>query len=67
MVPKDVSQKSIVSLGNHVIATTLEITESNIIEQLRLSQQAELEEDENDNDLENSIEELFDQSQEKPS
>ena len=67
MVPKDVSQKSIVSLGNHVIATTLEITESNIIEQLCLSQQAELEEDENDNDLENSIEELFDHSQEKPS
>ena len=43
MVPEDITAESIVSLDNDVIATTLEIAESDIIEELCLSQQTEVE------------------------
>ena len=67
MNPEDVTVESIVSLDDYVIATASEIAESNIIEELCLSQQTEVEKEENDNDDENSIEESFCQSKEKPS
>ena len=66
MVPEDVTTDSIVSLDDDVIATTPEIAENDIIRELCLSQQTEVEEEENDNVDENSSEELFDQSLEKP-
>ena len=58
MVPEDVTVESIVSLDDDVIATAPEIAESDI---------EEIEEEEYDDDDKNSIEESFDQSQEKPS
>ena len=67
MVSEDITAESIVSLDNAVIATAPEITESDIIEESCLSQQTGVEEDENDDDDENSIDESFNQSQEKPS
>ena len=65
MVWEDVTAESIVSLDDDVIATA-EIDEKNIIEELCFSQQREVGE-ENDDDDKNLIEELFDQSREKPS
>ena len=66
-MPEDVTAERIVNLDNDVIASAPEIAESDIIDELYLSQQTEVEEEENDNDGENPIEESFDQSQEKPS
>ena len=65
MVREDVTAESIVSLDDDVIATA-EIDESDIIEELCFSQQTEVGEENNDGDK-NLIEELFDQSREKPS
>ena len=67
MVPEDVTAESIVSVDDDVIATIPEIAESDILKELCLCQQTEVEEEENNDDDENSIEESFDQSQEKPS
>ena len=67
MVPEDVTAESIVSLDDDVIAIAPEIAESDIVEELRTSQQPEVEEEENDDDDENSIDESFDQGREKPS
>ena len=65
MVREDVTAESIVSLDDDVIATA-EIDESDIIEELCFSQQTEVGKENNDDDK-NLIEELFDQSREKPS
>ena len=65
VLPEDVTAESIVSL-DYVITSAPEIAESDIIEELCLSQLAEAEENENDEEDENSIEERFAQSQEKP-
>ena len=67
MKPEDVTAKSIVSLDDDGIANAPEIAESNIIEELCLSQQTKVEEEENDDDSESSIEKSFKQNQEKPS
>ena len=65
MSSEDVTAESIVSLDD-VITNVPEIAESDIIEKLCLSQLTEVEENENDEEDENSIEKRFDQSQEKP-
>ena len=51
LVPEHFTAESIVNLDNAVIATTLEITESDIIEEITycLSQQIEVEKQENNN------------------
>ena len=65
VLPEDVTAESIVSLDD-VITSPPEIAERDIIEELCLSQLTEVEENENDEEDENSVEERFDQSQEKP-
>ena len=67
MVPEDVTAESIVSLDSDIIASASEIPESDIIDELCLSQQTEAEEEEYDDDNENQIEESFDQSRKKAS
>ena len=67
MVPEDVAAESIISLDGDVIASASEIPESDVIDELFLSQQTEVEEEEYDDDSENQIEESFDQSRKKPS
>ena len=67
MVPEDVTAESIISLDGDVIASASEIPESDVIDELFLSQQTEVEEEEYDDDSENQIEESFDQSRKKPS
>ena len=62
---EDVTAESIVSL-DYVTTNAPEIPESDILEELCLSQLTEVEENENDEEDENSIEKRFDQSQEKP-
>ena len=49
MVPEDVTAERKVSLDDDVIAIALKIAEINIIEELCLSQQTEVEEEEDDN------------------
>ena len=64
MVPDDVTATALVSLDDDVIVTAPEISEGDIIEELRdLKEQGEEEED----DDEISIEEIFDPVVEKPS
>ena len=46
MVPEDVTAESIVSLDGDIIASASEIPESDIIDELCLSQQTEVEEEE---------------------
>ena len=65
VLPEDVTAERIVSLDD-VITSPPEIAERDIIEELCLSQLTEVEENENDEEDENSVEERFDQSQEKP-
>ena len=67
MAPKNVTGGSIISFDDNAIATASQIAESNIIERLCFSQQTEVEKEENKDGDKNSIEELFDQSQEKTS
>ena len=67
MLSEDVTAESIVNLDDNVIATAPEIAQSDIMQELCLSQQTEIEEEENDYDDESSIEESLDQSQEKSS
>ena len=64
MVPDDVTATDLVSLDNDVIATAPEISEDDIIEELR-DRQEQGEEEENDDEI--SIEEIFDPVVEKPS
>ena len=63
MVPDDVTATALVSLDD-VIATSPEISEGDIIEELR-DRQEQGEEEENDDEI--SIEEIFDPVVEKPS
>ena len=63
MVPDDVTATALVSLDD-VIATSPEISEGDIIEELR-DRQEQGEEEENDDEI--SIEETFDPVVEKPS
>ena len=67
MVPEDVTAESIISLDGDVIGSASEIPESDVIDELFLSQQTEVKEEEYDDDSENQIEESFDQSRKKPS
>ena len=64
MVPHDVTATALVSLDDDVIATAPEISEGDIIEELRDCQE-QGEEEENDDEI--SIEEIFDPATEKPS
>ena len=64
MVPDDVTATALVSLDDDVIATAPEISEGDIIEELR-DRQEQGEEEENDDEI--SIEEIFDPVVEKPS
>ena len=64
---EDVTSERVVSLDNCVIKSAPYIAVSNIIEELGLSQQTEVEEEENSDDYENSIEYSFYQRKEKPS
>ena len=64
MVPDDVTATVLVSLYDHVIATAHEISEGDIIEELR-DRQEQGEEEGNDDEI--SIEEIFDPVVEKPS
>ena len=64
MVPADVTATALVSSDDDVIATAPEISEGDIIEELR-DRQEQGEEEENDNKI--SIEEIFDPAVEKPS
>ena len=64
MVPDDVTATALVSLDDDVIATAPEISEGDITEELR-DRQAQGEEEENND--ESSIEEIFDPMVEKPS
>ena len=64
MVPDDVTATALVSLDDDVIATAPEISERGIIEELRDCQE-QGEEEENDDEI--SIEEVFDPVEEKPS
>ena len=64
---EDVTAERIVSLDNGVIKSAPYIAVSNIIEELGLSQQTEVEEEENSDDYKNSIEYSFYQRKEKPS
>ena len=64
MVPDDVTATALVSLEDNVIATAPEISEGDIIEELR-DRQEQGEEEENDDEI--SIEEIFDPVVEKPS
>ena len=64
MVPDDVTATSLVSLDDDVIATATEISEGDIIEELR-DRQEQGEEEENYDEM--SIEETFDPVMEKPS
>ena len=64
MVPDDVTATALVSLDDNVIATAPEISEGDIIEELR-DRQEQGEEKENDDEI--SIEEIFDPVMEKPS
>ena len=66
-MPEDVTAERIVSLDDGVIASAPYIAESDIIEELGLSQQTEVEEDENNDDDENSIEGSVYQREKKPS
>ena len=63
MVPDDVTATALVSLDD-VIATAPEISEGDVIEELR-DRQEQGEEEENDDEI--SIEEIFDPVVEKPS
>ena len=63
MVPDDVTATALVSLDDNVIATAPEISEGDIIEELR-DRQEQGEEKENDDEI--SIEEIFDPVMEKP-
>ena len=64
MVPDDVTATALVSLDDDVIATAPEISEGDIIEELR-DRQEQGEEEENDDEI--SIEEIFDPVVEKQS
>ena len=64
MVPDDVTPTALVSLDDDVIATAPEITEGDIIEELRACQEP-AEGEESDDEI--SIEEIFDPVVEKPS
>ena len=64
MLPDDVTATALVSLDDDVIATTPEISEGDIIQQL-WDHQEQGEEEENDDEI--SIEEIFDPVVEKPS
>ena len=64
MVPDDVTATALVSLDDDVVATAPEISEGDIIEELR-DRQEQGEEEENDDEI--SIEEIFDSVVEKPS
>ena len=64
MVPDDVTATALVSLDDDVIATAPEISEGDIIEELR-DRQEQGEEEENDDEI--STEEIFDPLVEKPS
>ena len=64
MVPDDVTTTALVSFDDDVIATAPEISEGDIIEELR-DRQEQGEEEENDDEI--SIEEIFDPVVEKPS
>ena len=64
MVPDDVTATALVSLDDDVIATAPEITEGDIIEELRACQEP-AEGEESDDEI--SIEEIFDPVVEKPS
>ena len=64
MVPDDVRATALVSLDDDIIATAPEISEGDIIEELR-DRQEQGEEEENDDEI--SIEEIFDRVVEKPS
>ena len=68
-MPEDVTADRIVRLDvskmNSKIASVLYLAESNILEELGLSQQAQVEEEENED--ENSIENSFYQRKGKPS
>ena len=64
MVPGDVTATALMSLDNDVIATAPEISEGDIIEELG-DRQGQGEEEENDDEI--SIEEIFDPVVEKPS
>ena len=70
-MPEDVTADRIVRLDvskmNSKIASVLYLAESNILEELGLSQQAQVEEEENNNEDENSIENSFYQRKGKPS
>ena len=63
MVLDDVTATALVSLDDDVIATAPEISEGNIIEEL-MDRQEQGEEEENDDEI--SIEEIFDPVVEKP-
>ena len=62
MVPDDVTATALVSLDDDVIATAPEISEGDIIEELR-DRQEQGEEEENDDEI--SVEEMFDPVVEK--
>ena len=64
IVPDDVTVTALVSLDDDVVATAPEISEGDIIEELR-DRQEQGEEEENDDEI--SIEEIFDPVVEKPS
>ena len=64
---EDVTAERIVSLDNGVMKSAPYIAVSNIIEELGLSQQTEVEEEENSDDYKNSIEYSLYQRKEKPS
>ena len=64
MVPDDVRATALVSLDDDVIATAPKISEGDIVEELR-DRQEQGEEEENDDEI--SIEEIFDPVVEKPS
>ena len=64
MVPDDVTATALVSLDDNVIATAPEISEGDIIEELRACQEPG-EGEESDDEI--SIEEIFDPAVEKPS
>lgn len=65
-MPEDITAERIASLDDGVIASASYITVSDIIEELGLSQQAEVEEEESNDVDENSIEYSFYQRKGKP-